>query len=83
MGKLYGKNAFYLTARLYSLKEQYPKAVPSITIGRALDTIAARPQDPYYIREEDKKVIRTKLFPFWKGKSLSEACDVELKRPAC
>lgn len=26
-----------------------------------LDTIAARPQDPYYIREEDKKVIRTKL----------------------
>lgn len=105
------------------MKEQYPKAVPSITIGRALaftevtpkypdlpanlriaksfrracettpmliqpdepivrhpcgkpragafspdiswdwleselDTIAARPQDPYYIREEDKKVIR-------------------------
>lgn len=130
------------------MKEQYPKAVPSITIGRALaftevtqkypdlpanlriaksfrracettpmliqpdepivrhpcgkpragafspdiswdwleselDTIAARPQDPYYIREEDKKVIRTKLFPLWKGKSLSEACDVELKRPAC
>ncbi len=45
-----------------------------------LDTIATRAQDPYYISEADKRVIRNELFPFWKGKSLSEACDAELKK---
>ncbi len=34
-----------------------------------LDTIATRAQDPYYISEADKRVIRNELFPFWKGKS--------------
>ncbi|MFR6257709.1 MAG: choline trimethylamine-lyase [Anaerovoracaceae bacterium] len=45
-----------------------------------LDDISTRPQDPYYISEEDKKVMREKLFPFWKGKSLAEACEKELKK---
>lgn len=45
-----------------------------------LDTIATRAQDPYYISEADKRVIRNELFPFWKGKSSSEACDAELKK---
>ena len=37
-------------------------------------------RDPYYISEADKRVIRNELFPFWKGKSSSEACDAELKK---
>lgn len=45
-----------------------------------LDEIATRPQDPYEISEEDKKVLRESIFPFWKGKSLEEKCAVELKK---
>ncbi len=44
-----------------------------------LDTIGTRPQDPYYISEDDKKVMREKIFPFWEGKSLAEACEKELR----
>lgn len=29
-----------------------------------LDTIDTRPQDPYFISEEDKRIMRTRLFPF-------------------
>ncbi len=39
-----------------------------------LESIATRPQDPYFISEEDKKTIREVIFPFWKGKSLAEKC---------
>ena len=40
-----------------------------------LDTIGTRPQDPFYISEEDKKYMREELFPFWEGKSLDEHCE--------
>jgi len=40
-----------------------------------LDTIATRPQDPFYISEEDKKVLREEIFPFWRGKSVDEHCE--------
>jgi choline trimethylamine-lyase len=40
-----------------------------------LDTISTRSQDPYFISEEDKAIMREQLFPFWKGKSLAEACE--------
>ena len=40
-----------------------------------LDTISTRSQDPYFISEEDKKIMREQLFPFWKGKSLAEECE--------
>lgn len=40
-----------------------------------LDTIGTRPQDPYEISEEDKKVMREEIFPFWEGRSLDEACE--------
>lgn len=40
-----------------------------------LDTIATRPQDPFYISEEDKKVLREEIFPFWRGKSVDEYCE--------
>ncbi|MBP1890516.1 formate C-acetyltransferase [Clostridium moniliforme] len=40
-----------------------------------IDTISNRPQDPFYISEEDKRVMREELFPFWKGKSVDEYCE--------
>ncbi|MEH7075988.1 choline trimethylamine-lyase [Neobacillus drentensis] len=40
-----------------------------------IDTIGSRPQDPFYISEEDKRVMREELFPFWEGKSVDEHCE--------
>lgn len=40
-----------------------------------LDTIGTRPQDPFYISDEDKKYMREELFPFWAGRSLDEYCE--------
>ncbi|MDD6311038.1 MAG: choline trimethylamine-lyase [Firmicutes bacterium] len=37
-----------------------------------LDTISTRPQDPFYISEEDKKTVMEELIPFWRGKSVNE-----------
>lgn len=45
-----------------------------------LDTISTRSQDPYFISEEDKKIMREQLFPFWKGKSLAEECEKAFRR---
>ena len=39
-----------------------------------LDTISTRPQDPLYISEEDKKILRD-MFPFWKNRSIDEICE--------
>ena len=44
-----------------------------------LDTIGTRPQDPFYISEEDKKIITEELIPFWRGKSVSEYCYEQYK----
>ncbi|MCL2699167.1 MAG: formate C-acetyltransferase/glycerol dehydratase family glycyl radical enzyme, partial [Defluviitaleaceae bacterium] len=40
-----------------------------------IDTIHNRPQDPFYISEEDKKIMREELFPYWEGKSVDEYCE--------
>ena len=40
-----------------------------------IDTIGNRPQDPFFISEEDKKIMREELFPFWAGKSVDEFCE--------
>ncbi|SHJ24697.1 choline trimethylamine-lyase [Halodesulfovibrio aestuarii] len=40
-----------------------------------IDTIGSRPQDPFYISEEDKRYMREELFPFWEGKSIDEYCE--------
>ena len=40
-----------------------------------IDTIGTRAQDPFYISEEDKKIMREELFPFWAGKSVDEYCE--------
>lgn len=40
-----------------------------------IDTIGERPQDPFYISDEDKRIMREELFPFWEGKSVDEFCE--------
>ena len=40
-----------------------------------IDTIGSRAQDPFLISEEDKRVMREELFPFWVGKSVDEHCE--------
>ena len=40
-----------------------------------IDTIGTRPQDPFYISDEDKKVMLEELFPFWESKSVDEHCE--------
>jgi formate C-acetyltransferase len=44
-----------------------------------LDTISTRPQDPFEISEEDKKVLREEIFPFWEGKSVDEYCETQYR----
>ena len=40
-----------------------------------IDTIGTRAQDPFYISDADKKIMREELFPFWKDKSVDEVCE--------
>ena len=44
-----------------------------------IDTIGNRPQDPFYISEEDKRIMREELFPYWKGKSVDEYCEDQFR----
>jgi formate C-acetyltransferase len=44
-----------------------------------LETIGTRPQDPFYISEENKKIMRDVLFPYWEGKSLDEICEQQYR----
>ncbi len=40
-----------------------------------LDTMSTRAQDPFQISEEDKRILREEIFPFWEGKSVDEVCQ--------
>ncbi len=44
-----------------------------------IDTIGNRPQDPFFISDEDKKIMKEKLFTYWEGKSLDEACEDQFR----
>jgi formate C-acetyltransferase len=44
-----------------------------------LDTIGTRAQDPFYISDEDKKIMREELFPFWEGQSVDEYCEQQYR----
>lgn len=37
-----------------------------------LDTMATRKQDPYNICEEDKKILKEQIFPYWEGRSMED-----------
>ncbi len=38
-----------------------------------MDHFATRPQDPYIMTDDQRRFVREKIFPYWKGKSLEEA----------
>ena len=42
-------------------------------LDNELDTISTRPQDPFFITEDDKRVFTNIVKPYWKGKSAYEA----------
>lgn len=44
-----------------------------------LDTVSTRPQDPYDLSEEDKKILVEEIFPYWTGKSVDEACESQYR----
>lgn len=41
-------------------------------VEEELDTMSTREYDPYYVSEESKAILREKVFPYWKGKSVQE-----------
>lgn len=47
-------------------------------IYEELDILESRPQDPFFISEEDKKIYREVLYPYWKGKSLKDFINIKL-----
>ena len=42
-------------------------------VDREMDHFADRPQDPYIITDEQRRLVREEIFPYWKGRSLEEA----------
>lgn len=44
-----------------------------IWVEHEMDSFPDRKQDPYAIGDEQKRVLREDVFPYWKGKSLEEA----------
>ncbi|APG25295.1 choline trimethylamine-lyase [Syntrophotalea acetylenica] len=44
-----------------------------------LDSIGTRSQDPFEVSDEDKKIMREQIFPFWEGKSLDEVCETQYR----
>lgn len=47
---------------------------------KELDTMSTRPQDPYQITEDQKKVYREEIYPYWKGKTLRDFWDARAPR---
>jgi formate C-acetyltransferase len=42
-------------------------------VNDEMDTFDQRPQDPYFITEDQRNFVRREIFPYWEGKSLEEA----------
>ncbi|MDA8226433.1 MAG: formate C-acetyltransferase, partial [Desulfitobacterium hafniense] len=49
-------------------------------IYEELDTLHSRPQDQFYISEEDKEIYRQVLYPYWKGRSLKDFINSKLTK---
>ena len=47
-------------------------------LEREIDTLETRPQDPFHVREEDKKQFKEVIVPFWKGNTLEDSIGVQL-----
>ncbi|PSW02576.1 choline trimethylamine-lyase [Photobacterium lipolyticum] len=48
-------------------------------VHEELDTMSTRDQDPYNISEEDKRIIREEIVPFWEGRSVDEVCEAQYR----
>ncbi|HCY88029.1 MAG TPA: formate C-acetyltransferase/glycerol dehydratase family glycyl radical enzyme [Desulfobacteraceae bacterium] len=46
-------------------------------LDKELDTISTRPYDPFYISEEDKKLFRQTIKPYWLGRSNFEKWEAQ------
>ncbi|SMC63918.1 formate C-acetyltransferase [Desulfocicer vacuolatum DSM 3385] len=46
-------------------------------LDKELDTISNRPYDPFYISEEDKKLFREEIKPYWLGRSNFEKWEAQ------
>jgi len=49
-------------------------------VQNELETLATRSQDPYDLREEDKRVLGEEIFPFWEGRSVDEMAETQLRQ---
>lgn len=48
-------------------------------VEEELDTLGTRDQDPFYLSEDDKKILKEEVFPYWKGRSVDERCETLFK----
>lgn len=49
-------------------------------LSREIDTIHERPYDPFYFREEDKKLFREIVLPYWKGRSVNDKWNAQIPK---
>lgn len=49
-------------------------------IYEELDTLSSRPQDQFFISDEDKEIYRQELYPYWAGHSLKDFINARLAR---
>lgn len=64
-----------LLAGTYGKKPRSAVVNPDVSwswVEAELDTISTREQDPYFMSEEDKKILKEQVFPYWKGKSAQD-----------
>lgn len=47
-------------------------------LSREIDTIHERPYDPFDFREEDKKLFREVVLPYWKGRSINDKWNAQI-----
>jgi formate C-acetyltransferase len=52
-------------------------------VGEELDTISTRPQDPFLITEEQKRLFTEFIRPYWEGKSLYDAWLARMPEDIC
>ena len=48
-------------------------------VEEELDSLSTRPQDPYQISDESKRILKEVVFPFWRGRSLDEMAETRLR----
>jgi len=44
-------------------------------LDRELDSIHNRDQEPFFVTEDNKKLLREELFPYWRGKNLEDEIE--------